>query len=95
MKEQRQPDGSYASVLATALGKCDKTEEKKSRVAKVTDAASCVSPGDLLKAAARKTYLEVMPRFLERHRVLPGELIFRTDLLETLEALQQPIPMAR
>lgn len=86
MKEERKADGSYESIMVITLGNCDQPRKKPSRTTIPKATSSCVSPADLREPAARKTYIEVLPRFLERHRVLPGELIFRTDLLELLEA---------
>ncbi|MAK61328.1 MAG: hypothetical protein CMK09_10145 [Ponticaulis sp.] len=86
MKEERKRDGSYESIMVITLGDCEQPRKKPSRTIIPHATSSCVSPSDLRETPARKTYIEVMPRFLERHRVLPGELIFRTDLLEMLEA---------
>lgn len=86
MKEERRKDGSYEAILVISLGDCDESRKKPSRTMVQKATSACMSPGDLKSPAARKTYLEVLPRFLERHKVLPGELIYRTDLLEILEA---------
>ena len=94
MKEVLKSDGSYESILLTSFGDCGDIKKRPSRTFIPQATSSCVSPGDLRTPAARKTYLEVMPRFLERHRVLPGELIYRTDLLEILEASGSEITQA-
>ncbi|MAI89839.1 hypothetical protein [Ponticaulis sp.] len=95
VKEERSgKDNSYNSIIVTTLGNCEAPRQKKSRTFIPEETSSCLSPTDLRSSAARKTYLQVMPRFLERHRVLPGELVYRTDLLETLEASGSEITQA-
>lgn len=94
MKEERRRDGSYESIMVIQLGDCEDPRKKPSRTLVQKATSSCMSPGDLKSPAARKTYLEVIPRFLERHKVLPGELIYRTDLLEILEASGSEITQA-
>ena len=94
MKEERKHDGSYESIMVISLGDCEDPRKKPSRTFVQKATSSCMSPADLRAPAARKTYIEVMPRFLERHRILPGELIYRTDLLETLEASGSEITQA-
>ena len=85
-KEERTSDGDYNSVVVTTLGNCDDAKGKNKWVDLPQHTASCVSASDLFSHEARKTYQRVMPRFLEKNRVLPGELVYRTDLLERLEA---------
>lgn len=86
LKEQRTASGEFNSVIVTTLGNCTESKPGKSEGLKSAALTICVSPGDLFKPAARKTYQEVLPKFLEKHRVLPGELVYRTDLLDILEA---------
>ena len=95
MKEERKgANGDYIAILVAALGDCEEPRKRPSRTFIPQQTSSCVSAGDLRKVSARKTYLEVIPRFLERHRVLPGELIYRTDLLEILESSGSEITQA-
>ena len=95
MKEERKgANGDYIAILVAAFGDCEEPNKRPSRTFVPQQTSSCVSPGDLRSTAARKTYLEVLPRFLERHRVLPGELIYRTDLLEILESSGSEITQA-
>ena len=84
----------YNSVVVASVGNCAEDPRRKSREFEISPTPSCVSPADLFKPPARKTCQEVMPRFLERHRVLPGELVYRTDLLEMLEASGSEITQA-
>lgn len=87
-------ENSYDSVVVTTLGNCDEPRKGKSRTFTPQNPGSCVSASDMSSPAARKTYLEVLPRFLEAHRILPGELVYRTDLLERLEASGSEITAA-
>ncbi len=87
LKENRDADsGDYNSVVVSTVGHCDDPRPNRKREKRLSATAACNSPRDLLEPAARKTIQEVMPRFLEKNRVLPGELVFRTDLLDQLEA---------
>ena len=87
LKEERDDaTGGYNSVVVVSVGNCEEPRRQSRRDFGNLAASTCVGPADLFKPEARKTYQEVMPRFLEKNRVLPGELVFRTDLLEQLEA---------
>lgn len=86
--------GDYNAVVVAKVGQCDDPRKSKGRDFSSLPSASCVSPQDLYKPEARRTYQEVMPRFLEKFRVLPGELIYRPDLLEQLEASGSEITQA-
>lgn len=93
-EEHNAKDNSYGSIIVATLGDCADLRPVKTRSFTPQNTPSCVTATDLTKPAARKTYLEVMPRFLEANRVLPGELIYRTDLLERLEASGSEITAA-
>ncbi len=95
LKETRDlQTGDYDSVVVATVGNCAETNRRKSREFQLAASSSCIAPTDLFKPEARKTYQEVMPRFLNRYRVLPGELVYRTDLLEQLEATGSEITQA-
>lgn len=87
LKEERDgASGGYNSVVVVSVGNCDEPRRQSKRDFGNLATSTCVGPADLFKPEARKTYQQVMPRFLEKNRVLPGELVFRPDLLEQLEA---------
>ena len=94
LKEVRGQNNAYKSVTVATFGDCEEPRQGKSRAIIPQSTSSCMSPADLSTPAARKTYIEVIPRFLERNRVLPGELVYRTDLLEQLEASGSEITQA-
>lgn len=94
LKEVRGQNNAYKSVTVATFGDCEEPRQRKSRAIIPQSTSSCISPADLSTSAARKTYIEVIPRFLERNRVLPGELVYRTDLLEQLEASGAEITQA-
>lgn len=94
LKEERDAAGDYNSVVVSTVGFCEEPRRQKKREIKDVPTASCVCPADLFKPEARRTYQEVMPRFLEKNRVLPGELVYRADLLEQLEANGSEITQA-
>lgn len=86
-KEERNPKtGQYQSITVTSVGNCEEPRNRGKGDFNMRSTSSCVSPKDLFSAPARKTYQEVLPNFLQKFRVLPGELVYRTDLLERLEA---------
>lgn len=86
-KEERDADGSYRSVVVSSIGHCEEQANRRSKTTQLQNPTpSCVSAADLFTPAARKTYQEVMPQFFEKAKVLPGELVYRPDLLERLEA---------
>ena len=98
IKEARdEQKGNYDSVVVTSFGDCDDDISHKSRRDSVDERVPptlCQSPDDLLKPEARKSYQEALPEFLERHKVLPGELVFRPDLLDMLESSGTEITQA-
>ncbi len=86
--------GGYRSILIGSIGNCDEPRAKGKERPLSDTGPSCLAPADLLSVAARRTYLEVMARYLERFKLLPVELTLRADVLERLEASGTEITQA-
>jgi hypothetical protein len=79
--------GAFCSILTHSYGRLEDSKKKASRIIAPEGASLvCLGPRDLFKPEARKLIGRLMETWLQRHRILPGELVYRTDLIEILES---------
>jgi hypothetical protein len=84
----------FYSVRVATFGACGTVRQNKSRLDIQPISEACIAPTDLLRPDVRAQIGRLLERWLSREAALPGELFFRVDLIEKLDAAPHELAMA-
>lgn len=77
--------GQFGSVRIHASGECNDRPGSRLRDPNAEATPMCLSPADLHKPEARRMMTRLLDRWLTRNEILPGELLYRADLVSKLD----------